>query len=339
MMNLLRVALLLAGLSLTAAAQCAPAGGAPPRRGVALGLYHADTAHSYAEDLHEIRSLGANAVALCLALMQENLHAEEVRAVEGRTATDAQLAEAIREARACGLEVLVLPIVLLERAAPREWRGRIHPPDIDAWFMSYRRRLLHIARLAEREGAQGLSVGSELSTLEAQTEHWRQTIGAVRGEFSGWLTYSVNWDHLETIEFWDELDVVGVSSYFELARESTAPQASLEAAWRRHRDDLLAWRSRRVPGMPLVLTEVGYPSQASAPVHPWSYNRGAPLDLEAQARCYEALIAAWDGVTALNGLYFYEWAGDGGGPEDRSYTPQGKPAEALIRLWYAGEAN
>jgi hypothetical protein len=310
------------------------AGDLPILRGMSLGLYSADPEHSYVEEIREIRDLGANAVALVVVLMQDSISATQIRAAEGRTVPDERLAEAIREARRRDLQVFVLPIVLLEHAGQGDWRGRLAPADVDAWFTSYRRRLLHIAGIAECEGATLFAVGSEFNSLEHDERRWRDTIAKVRRVFSGRLTYSMNWDHLDTVRFWDALDAVSVSAYFELTQSPNASEEALEESWRGHRDQLLAWHARATPAMPLIISEVGYPSEDGAAQHPWDYTLDRPVNLEEQRRCYAAFIRAWNGVPALRGVFFYEWSGDGGGPEDASYTPHGKPAEALIRDWF-----
>ena len=40
----------------------------------------------------------------------------------------------------------------------------------------------------------------------------------------------------------------------------------------------------------------------------------------------------------LAGALFWNWWGPGG-PEDRWYTPKGKPAEAVLRRWFRRELD
>ena len=58
------------------------------------------------------------------------------------------------------------------------------------------------------------------------------------------------------------------------------------------------------------------------------------MDTEEQRRCYEAFCASWAKVEALHGVLFYEWWGEGG-LEDAGYTPKDKPAEGVIRRFFA----
>jgi hypothetical protein len=303
-------------------------------KGIALGLYSADPDHSYVAEIEEIAALGADSVSLIVVWMQGDIASTEIRSVPGRTVSEERLVEALRAAERLNLHTLVFPIVLLEKASEGEWRGRLAPVDLDAWFASYGAKITALAQIAEREGAESFSIGSELSSLEKNSGRWRELIAAVRARFSGRLTYTANWDHLRTIDFWSELDFVGVSAYFELATANDTPEDWLTGAWEIHRDRLLDWHAQDVPEMPLVITEVGYASQDGIAQHPWNYTLNGPLDLEEQRQCYAAFIRAWDGVESFRGVYFYEWGGDGGGSSDTSYTPKGKPAEDLIRAWF-----
>src|SRR3989442_847466 len=84
-------------------------------------------------------------------------------------------------------------------------------------------------------------LGSELSWSQGRGERWRALIAKVRRAFPGELTYSANWDDYENVGFWDALDLVGLSGYYELAPTPGASTDVLRAAWSRERDRILAW--------------------------------------------------------------------------------------------------
>lgn len=315
---------------------------APPVRGLALGLWgdgggagghpgRADRA------IDEIAALGATHVALVATWSQRDVR--DVRVAPGpRTVDDATLRHAIRHARAAGLAVLVFPILTLDQVRPGEWRGTLAPPDVDAWWQSYERFILHYAGIAADTGAEALLIGSELGSTEAWRDRWYHLISRVERVYQGRLVYSANWDHYRHVSFWQRLDAIGVTGYFELARETGPgrdphPEA-LAQAWRRARDELVGFAAAR--DKPLWLTEVGYASVDGAAARPWDYGSAGAVDLEEQRRCYAAFVEAWRGVDALAGVFFWIWDG-AGGRRDRGYTPRGKPAEAVLRRYLAGE--
>ena len=156
-------------------------------------------------------------------------------------------------------------------------------------------------------------------------------IRAVRAVFPGLLTYSANWDHYDVPEFWDDLDFVGMSSYHRLSHSKEPAFSELVESWRNVRDRVFAWAKEN--GKRVVFTEVGYPSLDDCNEYPWNYLLKNPVDLAEQADCYRAFTTVWRKEPMLQGVYFYEWWGEGG-PDDKSYTPRGKPAEAVLREYF-----
>lgn len=313
--------------------------GAPPVRGVALGLWgdaRRDPARFDREvdrSIREIAGLGATHVALVVTWSQRDVR--DVQVAPGpRTIPDATLRRAIARARARGLSVLVFPILTLDRVAPGEWRGTLRPRDVDAWWSSYERFILHYAAIAADTGAEALLIGSELGTTEAWRDRWFHLISRVERGYHGDLVYSANWDHYEHVSFWQRLDVIGVTGYFELTRDRDPDVDALARAWQDVRARLVAFARSR--GKPLWITEIGYVSVDGATARPWDYQLRGPVDLEEQRRAYQAFVEAWRGVDALGGVFFWIWDG-AGGARDRGYTPRGKPAERVLRRWFGGD--
>jgi glycosyl hydrolase family 113 len=300
----------------------------PQIRGVALGLYPGTDAPAA---LREIAALGATHVALTVFWRQHDVRAVELAAAAGLTFSDDALRATIREARAAGLQVFLLPIIDVEVRGPREWRGVLKPADDRAWWNAYEAFILHYAEIAGAEEIALFAVGSELMSTEVWRDRWYHLIGAVKRKYKGPLLYSANWDHFRPVSFWERLDYVGVTGYNELAGEPGAEEAALAERWRTFQAELVTF-AKQVE-RPLVITEVGYTSQRGTAVHPWDYTVRAAVDLEEQRRCYAAFVAAWQGEPALAGVFFWDWNG-AGGPSDPHYTPRGKPAEKVLRSWF-----
>ncbi|MBP8809441.1 MAG: hypothetical protein KBG48_31605 [Kofleriaceae bacterium] len=306
--------------------------GAPVHRGVALGLWAPLAEDVVPTAVAELAALGATDVALVVPWRAADVHAIEI-APGPVTPSDDAVGAAIEAARARGLAVTVFPILMLDKVAPGQWRGTLAPTDVDAFWTSYERFILHYAALAHRHGAAALLVGSELGSTEGWRDRWFHLIGRARRLFRGRLLYSANWDHYRQVSFWARLDGIGVTGYFELTTDDDASVATLAAAWRAARDPLVA--TARTLGKPLWLTEVGYVSRDGATRAPWDYLRKTRIDLEEQRRAYAALIEAWSGVPELAGLFAWEWSG-AGGPTDGGYTPRGKPAACALAAWFGG---
>ena len=304
----------------------------PPERGIALGLFSQDADFRYRRLLDEIAQTGASHVSLVWVWWQQDIKATKIERVHGWSATEAQVVDSIRYARQLGLHVTLFPIVRLKSSKKNEWRGRIQPTDEDAWWRSYEAYIRHAAIVAEKQGAQRLSVGSELLTRESMRDRWLGLISRIRVATPKLeLMYSANWDHFRPVRFWDAVDVVGLTGYWELTKDLQATTATLAAAWTPVLKDLETW-SLAIQ-RPLVMTEVGYPSLDGGAAWPWDETRGTTVDLEEQRRAYLAFIQRFSGQPWLQGVYWWNWFGFGG-DDDTNYTPRMKPAADLIRAWY-----
>ena len=58
-------------------------------------------------------------------------------------------------------------------------------------------------------------------------------------------------------------------------------------------------------------------------------------DLDLQKRLYEGFFNSWYGNPQLGGFMIWNWTPDGGGPDDKTYTPRGKPAYDVMKHWFA----
>jgi hypothetical protein len=162
----------------------------------------------------------------------------------------------------------------------------------------------------------------------------------VREVYHGKLTYAANWDReFEGIAFWDALDFAGVQAYFPLSEKSDPTLEELMAGWRKPIAVL-----ERVAGeihRPVVFTEIGYKSADRASVEPWRWGTDDHVNPEQQARCYEAMFrAAWR-KPWFRGAFFWKWYphfDTSRSSEDKNFTPQGKPAEKVLGLWYSSQS-
>jgi hypothetical protein len=228
-----------------------------------------------------------------------------------------------------------MPIMLLENPRGGEWRGKIDPPKPDDWWEDYENFILFYARIAEQGGAEMLMVGSELVYLEDKTDRWRRLIRKVRKAYKGKLSYSANRDHYEDIEWWRDLDVVGMTVYYDLVGDKKPSLEVLLKAWKPIKRKVLAWREKI--GLPIVFTEVGWPSQVGCAKEPWNYYGSDKPDPKTQDLCFQAFFDTWVGEPNVAGVLIWEWRNlesQAGGLEDTSYVPIGKPAMKTIQKYF-----
>ena len=330
--------------------------------GVGMNFYHVGDATFVLEAIDAIADLGFTGVQIVTPVFQRDGAAARVEIIEGdgRGPRRADLLAVMRRAKDRGLTVSLMPQVNLTDPRGNEWRGKIEPAPApgsdpgsdpalggwDAWWDSYIDAIGRFADLAAEAEADVFVVGCELLTT-LRPEHdaaWVRVIDTCRRKFPGALTYSSTWDTYGRVRFWDRLDLIGISGYWDLttgAAEDEPTDAELAARWREIRADLASFAEAQ--GKPILITEVGWPSLPWALSDPWNYvpapGGETAADVAAQARGYRSFIAAWDDVLQHQddpflGVYFYEWGlFTEGGPADRGYTFRGKPAEAVVREW------
>ena len=304
-------------------------------KGMVFGLFAREEAEHTETGLAEIAALGAESISIMIPWVTPDVRSMEMAPRSDMTPSDASLVRAIRKAHARGMTVLIMPFLYVDKMAPGEWRGTIQPADWSRWFDRYAAFILHYGRIAGAEKVEYFSVGSELCSTEARRDDWVGLIDRLRQVYGGRVTYSANWDHRGSIAFADRLDLLGMNAYFKLSEAKRPSEEDLVASWSRIAAEVEAWRA--ATGKRLMITEVGYPSREGASFDPWDYDAaGAPAPDE-QLKCYRAFRKAWGGSTHLQGVYFYQWWGQGG-LDDTGYTPRGKPAEQVIRDWFIGSS-
>jgi hypothetical protein len=273
------------------------------------------------------RRVGAQAVAIVPFLWQRDPQHEGL--VRGDDMPDAVLRHAIRQAHALGLKVMVKPHVWV----PGSWAGSVEPDSTErwrAWFERYREALVQIARLAAEEGAEALTIGTELEKTTQRPE-WQDIIAAVRPVFAGLLTYAAhNVEEAEAVPFWPRLDLIGVTLYPKLGDDND--RDGRRAAMRAAADRLDALAKRE--GKPLLIAEIGLRSARGATLKPWesAEERAAEPDARLQAD----VLADWLDILdrpSIKGVLVWRWFTDphAGGPADTDFTVQGKPAERVFR--------
>ena len=273
----------------------------PFQRGMTVGEW-GPTAYEPRSTARLMRTLAAryHVDAVTLFVTWTQFQGDSSVIVPGtETAPRANLARAIRSARAAGLKVLVRPYI---DPSDGTLRGAVGPDSVPRWFDSYTAFLLRYADLAQREGATGFVVGTEMVSMSKYAAAWRALVAKVRAHFKGFVTYQANWDEAERVRWWDALDAVSISAYYPLAAAAGATVPQLEHGWRRWLAAVQAIHKRS--GRPVMFGEIGYRTVTTAAVEPWSIDP-APFSATAQRNAYEAALRVWYRVPWFAGLHWW----------------------------------
>ena len=216
----------------------------------------------------------------------------------------------IEAAHRHGLSILIKPH-LGYWGSPFSWRGEIEfpePSEQERFFRTYQSWIATVAQITR--DCDGFVVGTELDRLIVHEESWRAIITAVRNVTPAPLTYAANWTDYQRVNFWSELDAIGIQAYFPLCTTDDPTHAELREGWNRIADDLRGFH--RQHGKPLVFTELGYDVSPNAAREPWRSGRGASGDVNQsrllQRRCLEVALEVMDREREwLRGAFLWKW--------------------------------
>ncbi len=296
------------------------------QKGVNLTAQFPDTYDSEGsrQMLHALAAYGVNAVAL-VPYGFERRGDPQVRLMsQGSWENDEGLRELSWLAHARGMKVMLKPGIWVRGG----YGGDLEfdsPADRARWFAAYGVFLDHYARLAAEIHADVFCIGGEFSKLSPFDAEWRKLIARTRELYPGPLLYAANFgDEFEHLAFWDALDFIGLQEYYPLPDDlsTDALLSKVEAVQQKFQ-------------RPVIFTEAGFPSYEHPNREPWNDSKRGILALDAQARCYEAVLQAFYNQPWFEGVYWWDVGTDGrGGPQDTSLTPWGKPAMQVIKRWY-----
>ena len=300
---------------------------------------------TFKQSVRNATTYGVNHVSLVVTWYQSGRGGSDL--YRGwNTATDNSLREGTRFAKSLGLEVSYKLFV----ESNDGWRAYIQPGDKGRWFNQYQDIAVGLGQVGEQAGADLLVLGTEMVGIAsaaqdpANTGYWYDLIGAVRSVYSGELTYGGNWggayDEKNNIEFWDALDYIGVSAYYEPGKAGAYDVASVQNFWANIDRNDLAPLSRRF-GKDIIFTEVGYRSEDGALDRPWDFGFGGNYNTYNQEVAYEGLLSYFQNVPYLAGIHMWDWSTDPnyGGPGNTDYTPWNKPAGEIMTRYYTSNAT
>ncbi|MEM8927709.1 MAG: hypothetical protein AAGC45_05865 [Bacteroidota bacterium] len=251
----------------------------------------------------------------------------------------------IRKMRKKGLYVHLKPHLWMSDG----WRSNISldsDEEWDKWFQSYRTNMLHYARMAQLTGAELFCVGTELRTsIKKQPNAWCQLIAEIKAIYNGKLTYAANWyDEYEHITFWDQLDYIGIQAYFPLTEIKNPDLETIKKGWKPHINMLESFSNDYKK--PILFTEVGYKSEASATIKPWEWGNALSVlyrrkSDRTQQLAYEALFEGLWHQNWFAGVYIWQWdtrSTQANAATDLDFSPRFKPAENVMAKWFAQAA-
>ena len=300
-------------------------------------------------DTHNIKHFIAqnfNWITLVPFASQDDHTSAELRYMRGDSAQwekrKTRWLDKIDVAHAAGMKVFLKPHIWMHEAEDGKWRSDIFP-DTEAdwiqWQKNYRAFILAYARIAEESNVALFCIGTELSRLSKErSEFWEALIVDVRKVYSGQLTYAANWyKEYEDIQFWAELDYIGVQAYFPLVDKRSPSLVEISEGWDKYLPDLRAVSEKH--GKHILFTEVGYKSTQGSAIKPWEWvaypeDENKIICNTTQSNCYLSFFEKVWNEEWMAGVHIWQLRTDDVSQDPRyvlDFTPQLKPAMEIIR--------
>lgn len=313
----------------------------PMQKGMCYVTWDKETFNTEYSDmsLQKLAYLGVDYISLVVTQYQDTTTSTEIKETE-QTPSDESLKHVIKTAHKLGIKVMLKPHVdLIDKYDGTYCRSDIgfsNENDWQAWFKSYNKFILHYAKMAEKLGVELYCVGTELEFTTQRSDLWRSVIADVRQAYKGKLVYAANWDEYPKVDFWQDLDYIGIDAYFPLSYDANPTLDDLKKGWQKWISEIESFQVRY--NKPVIFTEIGYSSAPMTSSAPWQVITSGNADPEIQAKCYQAFFeTAWS-APWLAGVYWWKWDTNtrAGGAQNRQFTPQNKPAERILEANYKG---
>lgn len=242
-----------------------------------------------------------------------------------------------KELKKKGIQIMLKPQIWVWHG---KYTGHITMDSEENWKKleeTYAQFILTYARIATIIDAKILCIGTELEKFVVnRPDYWRKLIKRIRKLYKGKLTYAANWDEFKRVSFWNQLDLIGVDAYFPLSDKKTPTIQEFEEGWKPHKSAIV--RIQKQYNKPILFTEFGYRSVDYTGKEPWDSKRfkGA-VNLNAQTNGLQALYNQFWKESWFVGGFVWKWFhrhSKVGGSNNNRFTPQNKPAQALIKKLY-----
>jgi hypothetical protein len=309
-----------------------------PRPAMYGSLYYPPQAD---ESLKDLATTGANWISVMVDIWQETISSTNITRMQYATASDEALRHVISLAHSLGIRVTLLPDLLLsdDPAHDHIQIGTAFTTETQwqEWFASYREHINHFASFAQEAGVDMLYIGCEMASTTQREGDWRQVVKEVRERFKGPISYDsvfLGFSECKRIKWWDAVDYIATDYWGSLTDKNDPTVAELKEGWIKtsYVSDLEIISKQF--NKPIIISEIGYDSLDGTSKNFPVAHRENQVDLQEQADCYQAAFETFWGKPWLKGIFWFQWNAIS---TEWPTSPQGKPAEEVLRQFYLSQ--
>lgn len=254
--------------------------------------------------------------------------------------TQDAIIELIKQAKEYDIQVMVKPHLW----ARWEWCSEMHFDSEAKWKTfeeNYTDFIMEWVKLAAYMEVEIFCVGSEMyNFVHLRPKFWRHLIQEIRAIYPGKLVYGANWSDYQKVDLWDQVDYIGLNTYFPLLPDTTPSVDSLMHAWEPVVAKLDSFST--LWKRPILFTEWGYMNVDGCAFEHWKIEpkkKKLSGNEQAQANAIEALLRTYMAEDWWAGGFQWKWYADSLSTvcEDnlyKDYTPENKKATVVLQDLY-----
>lgn len=305
---------------------------------------------------------GVNWTTLNANFCQEQFYSRKVFLDFNFSSGELELAEMAKAMHDNGIKILFKPCLT---PLDSSWMGMVNFPDgqqqiqgvkssyWDEWFSSFTESAKYFADFAERVKLDSIIIGAEYYGTEGRSDDWRKVIAEVRKIYSGPITYEFTCSSRKaySLDWFQDLDFLSYSYYPPVCARNAEPPVARSNPHYTVEDMMNYLSSRkekiisicdRFDNKPIAFTEIGVRSAHGCILNPCDYQWETYYDGEEQANYMEAIFRTFWELPQWMGMYWWKWDETQNRPQyhtdpkgDMGFTIAGKPAENVLRKWFA----
>ncbi|WP_139828064.1 glycoside hydrolase family 113 [Marivirga sericea] len=241
--------------------------------------------------------------------------------------------ETIIMAKSLGFRIMLKPHLWV---GGQGWAGDLEFESDSLWEVfeeQYTAYISTYAKIADSLNVEIYCLGTEIrKSTGSRNDFWIELISKSRSTYSGKLTYAANWDEYDQIEFWNQLDYIGIDAYFPLSEKKSPTTQELIKAWLEPKKEMkkISEKYHR----PILFTEYGYESIDYNTMGHWKLSKDSlSVNFDNQKIAFRALYQTLNQEDWWVGGFIWKWHLTRNGLHRRTvkaFTPQNKPAIETI---------
>jgi hypothetical protein len=292
---------------------------------------------SAVKSIAKMDSLGVNAVAIVPYSFMRNPQTPNPFSIPQGAGgeNDESVIFSALTSRSKGMSIMLKPQIWIRDS----WPGAVQfdsDEKVAQFFKDYEIWIAHYALMAEMYDIEILCVATEFGKMtKGHEDKWIAMFEKIRKIYRGKLTVAAHWQgDFEHKPFWDALDYVGINLYKSLSENPNASDEALKTGAEALADLMIL--QAKTYQKPILLTETGFTATTASWKNPFEYADGKDLNIAHQTRAYSAFLKAMIERKAVQGIYLWKFPSylSYGGIQDNDFTPNGKPAESIVKTWY-----